>query len=282
MLPPLLKLRVDGGCRPCNAPTDAVLPTWGDREDVLTPEELARIPPSFTSSRAECAICYEQLSDPSPQDGESREVIVAVDMADSCGHAFHKKCLQHWFDEQVRNAGSLTCPFCQQPFLDKKIDALYQRVNGVRPLRPIPEVPGLLEDAENVVGPNQGRNRRLVLLEGTPQSTIIHIPNNRRFDWTVYAHEEFCRRWQIDPFRLTLNTFLRIIQLPDVREQNRWLSYHILVRNLAEIQRDNRSEVAAVYGIVAIARYVRGARAGGASWREVVMALAFGPPTMGW
>ena len=294
-LPSLSGLRVDGVCRPCNAPTDAVLPTWGDREDRLTPEELARIPASYNTARAECAICFGELREPSPEDDESREVIVAVDSVGSCGHAFHKKCLQRWFDGQVARAGTLGCPLCKQPFLDKKIDELYQRVNGARPPRParpvqhrrvyhlrhpVPGFPGLVEEAHLGAGPFQGRNWRLVLMERTPQATRIQIPDTRRHDWTVYTHQEFCHRWEIDPARLTLVMFLQIIALP-IPQQDRWLQYHMLVSNLRAIARDAPRAAAAVYGnardsVVAIARDVQDARAQGASWREVVMALALG------
>lgn len=279
MLPPLLKLPANGGCRPCNEPTGAVLSTWADREDVLTPEQYARIPPENRSSREECSICWQPLRGASLVDGESTEIIVAVDSAGpikSCGHAFHMKCLQRWFDEQVMNAGALTCPLCRAPFLDRKIDEMYRRVNGVRPINPIPEVPGLLEDEENVAEPNQDRNRRLVLLEGTPHYTVIHIPENRRLDWTLYAHEAFCERWQIDPFRLTPNTFLRIIQLPTARERNMWLSYHLLVREFRVIARETWTPLAPFYGAYQFARYARDARAQGASWSEVFMTVAFG------
>jgi hypothetical protein len=306
MLPSLSGLRVDGVCRPCNTPTNAVLPTWGDREDRLTPEELARIPASYNTARAECVICFGELREPSPEDDESREVIVAVDSVGSCGHAFHKKCLQRWFDGQVARAGTLSCPLCKQPFLDKKIDELYQRVNGARPRRarvapaarvrvrphdrphrrprvshprhPIPGFAGLVEDAYIGAGPLQGFNMRLVLLERTPLATRIQIPDNRRNDWTVYAHQEFCHRLEIDPDRLTLGMFLQIIALP-IPQQDRWLRYHILVSSLRAIARDAPRAAAVVYGnardsVVAIARDVQNARAQGASWREVVMALA--------
>ena len=276
MLPPLLKLPANGGCRPCNEPTGAVLSTWADREDVLTPEQYARIPRENRSSREECSICQQPLRGASPEVGESTEIIVAVDIAGACGHAFHTKCLQRWFDEQVRNAGALTCPLCRAPFLDRKIDEMYRRVNGVRPINPIPEVPGLLEDAENVAEPDQDRNRRLVLLEGTPHDTVIRIPENRRADWTVYAHDAFCRMWQIDPSRLTLNTFLRIIQLPTARERNTWLSYHLLVREFRVIAGQTWTPLAPFYGAYQFARYARNAIAQGASWSDVFMTVAFG------
>lgn len=276
MLPPLLKLPANGGCRPCNKPTGAVLSKWADREDVLTPEQYARIPPGNRNSREECSICQKLLRDAYPEDGGSTEIIVAVDIDGACGHAFHTKCIQGWFDEQVRNAGALTCPNCRAPFLDRKIDEMYRRVNGARPINPIPDVPGLLEDAENVTGPHQGRNRRLVLLEGTPHYTIIHIPDNRRLDWTLYAHEAFCERWQIDPFRLTPNIFLRIIQLPTARERNMWLSYHLLVREFRVIARETWTPLAPFYGAYQFTRYARDARAQGASWSEVFMTVFFG------
>lgn len=278
MLPPLLKLRVDGGCRPCNAPTGAVLSKWADREDKLTVDELARIPEFFKDSRADCAICYMPLREASPEDNKSEEVIVAVDTTESCGHAFHMKCLQRWFDEQVRNAGSLTCPLCVKPFLDRKIDELYQRVNGVRPILPIPDVPRLLEDNANAWRDlmHQGRNWRLVLLEGMPHHTVINIPDNRRLDWTVYAHEEFCRQWQIDPFRLTVETFERIIQRPNARERDMWLSYHILVREFRVIARETWSPLARFYGAFQFARYAQHALAQGASLSEMMMTIFFG------
>jgi hypothetical protein len=137
-----------------------------------------------------------------------------------------------------------------------------------------------VEDAYIGAGPFQGFNMRLVLMEVTPQATRIQIPDNRRNDWTVYTHQEFCHRLEIDPARLTLDMFLQIIALP-IPQQDRWLRYHILVSSLRAIARDAPRAAAVVYGnardsVVAIARDVQNARAQGASWREVVMALALG------
>ena len=132
MLPSLSKLSIGGVCPSCTAPTDAELLRWDMREE-LKADEFERIPMSYRSSRTECAICYNELQEPSPEDNKSMEVIVAVDSYGSCGHAFHQKCLQRWFDRQVSVEGTLTCPLCRQPFLDQKIDRLYDRIDGERP-----------------------------------------------------------------------------------------------------------------------------------------------------
>tara|TARA_Y100000389_G_scaffold188085_1_gene210235 strand:+ start:3777 stop:4688 length:912 start_codon:yes stop_codon:yes gene_type:complete len=301
MLPSLSGLRVSGVCQPCAPSTGAVLPKWSDRERQLSAEELARIPDSYNASRVECAICFEQLSDPSPQDGTSREVIVAVDSADSCGHGFHMKCLQRWFDDQVNRAGALACPLCKQPFLDKKIDELYQRVNGARPpaveagdrlqrnrqpqnlrrlglhrRREIPWYPTLFADARWNDGMGDGANWRLIFFDGTLEPVTIRIPDDQHDRWVEYTHEVFCRRFTVDPARLTRAIWSQILTQPENR-QAMWIGYHLLVSTLRAAPGAAAAAAAGVRdSVLALGRDVQEARAEGASWREVVLALALG------
>lgn len=297
-LPSLSALRVDGVCRPRNTPTNAVLPTWADRALQLSAEELARIPDSYNTSRTECAICFEELREPSPEDDTSREVVVAVDSADSCGHGFHMKCLQRWFDNQVNRAGTLACPLCKQPFLDKKIDELYQRVNGARPPavetgdRPqgfqqhrrlgrhrrqeIPWYPTLFADARWDDGMGDGINWRLIFGSSTSEPVTIRIPEDQQDRWVEYTHEIFCRRYQADPTRLTRAIWSEILRQSENR-QIMWISYHLLVSRLRAAGGAAAAAAAGVRdSVLAIGRDVQQARADGASWRQVVLALALG------
>lgn len=292
-LPPLSGLRVSGVCQPCAPPTGAVLPTWSDRGLQLSEEELARIPDSYNTSRAECAICFERLSDPSPEDDTSREVLVAVDSAGSCGHGFHLKCLQRWFDNQVNRAGTLACPLCKQPFLDKKIDELYQRVNGARPQsasgavrhlrlgryrrREIPGYPTLFADARTRDNMGEGINWRLRFFRTTSDPITIRIPDDQHDRWVEYTHEVFCRRYGLDPSRLTLAIWSQILTRSE-NMQVTWLSYHLLVSRLRAA---SGAAVAAAAGVrdsvLAFGRdVVQQARAEGHSWRQIVLALALG------
>lgn len=292
MLPSLSKLSLGDVCPPCTpTPTKAELDAWDEREEELTAEELARIPPNVNDSRAECSICFEQLSD--EVDGSSA-VIVAVDIDGACGHAFHKTCLTRWFDEQVRTAGDLTCPLCKQPFLDRKIDALYQRVNGRRPPpapRPpraqaprvprnaITGYPTLWEDAVPGAGMNAGTNWRLILT-AAPDRVEIRIPNQRRADWTEYTREVFCNRFGVDPQRLTQEVWTNILAQPSNR-QNWWLNYHRLVSDLRTIATDAPRAAVAGAKVVSesvrtLARDVNRARAEGASWSVIMRALLLG------
>lgn len=287
MLPSLSGLRVSGVCQPCARPTSAVLPTWSDRGLQLSAEELARIPDSYNTSRAECAICFERLNDPSPVDETSREVIVAVDSADSCGHGFHMKCLQRWFDNQVDRAGTLACPLCKQPFLDRKIDELYQRVDGARPpaveagdrrrgtvrnrqldwerRQEFPEYPTLFADARTGDDVGEGLNWRIIFFRTTSNPVTIRIPYDQHDRWEEYSHQAFCRRYGVDSARLTLPIWLRILSRSESM-QITWLSYHLVVSRLR----------AASGAAVAAAAGVRDSvfSFGRDVWREVVLDLA--------
>jgi len=298
MLPSLSGLRVSGVCRPCAPPTGAVLPTWSDRGLQLSTEELKRIPDSYNTSRAECAICFERLSDPSPEDNTSREVLVAVDSPDSCGHGFHMKCLQRWFDNQVNLAGALVCPLCKQPFLDKKIDELYQRVNGERPpaveaddrlrgiqrqrrigrhrRQEIPWYPTLFADARWNDGMGDGVNWRLVFFDSLPERITIRIPEDQHDRWVEYTHEVFCRRFEVDPARLTRAIWSQILTQSENR-QIMWISYHLLVSKLRAAPAAAAAAAAGVRdSVLALGRDVQQAHAEGASWREIILALALG------
>jgi hypothetical protein len=298
MLPSLSGLRVSGVCQPCAPPTGAVLPTWSDRGLQLSAEELARIPDSYNTSRAECAICFERLSDPSPEDDTSREVIVAVDSADSCGHGFHMKCLQRWFDNQVNRAGALVCPLCKQPFLDTKIDELYQRVNGERPpaveagdglrgavrhprigrhrRQEIPWYPTLFADARWNDAMGEGVNWRLIFFASTSEPVTIRIPDQLHDRWVEYTHEVFCRRFGVDPARLTRAIWSQLLTQSENR-QVMWISYHLVVSKLRAAPAAAAAAAAGVRdSVLALGRDVQQARAEGASWREVVLALALG------
>ena len=300
MLPSLSKLNPGDVCPPCTpAPTSAELDAWDERAEELTAEELARIPPTVNETRAECSICFEELRD---EVEGSAAVIVAVDIDGACGHAFHKTCLKRWFDQQVRWAGTLSCPLCKQPFLDRKIDALYQRVNGRRPPpqprppraqpRPpraqqpqrvprnaIARYPTLWEDALPDAGPNDGTNWRLIFT-AIPDRVEIRIPDRRRADWTEYTREVFCNRYEIDPARLTREVWTNILTQPSNR-QNWWLNYHQLVSNLRTIATDApRAAVAGANAVSesirSLARDVNQARAEGASWSEIMRAIVLG------
>jgi len=293
MLPSLSKLDLGDVCPPCTpTPTKAELDAWDEREEELTAEELARIPPNVNDSRAECSICFEQLRD---EVEGSTAVIVAVDIEGACGHAFHKVCIQRWFDAQVASAGTLTCPLCKQPFLDRKIDALYQRVNGRRPppqprpprarqpqrvpRNPIAGYPTLWEDALPNAGINGGTNWRMIW-PASPDYLVIRIPDERRPDWTTYTHQAFCNKFGINPERLTYDVWWKILSQPENR-QNWWLMYHRLVSDLRTIATDApRATVAgaqAVAGSVrALARDVNQARAEGANWSDIIRAIVLG------
>lgn len=299
MLPPLSGLRVGGVCQPCAPPTGALLPTWSDRGLQLSAEEQARIPDSYNTSRAECAICFERLSDPSPEDETSREVLVAVDSAGSCGHGFHMKCLQRWFDNQVNRAGTLACPLCKQPFLDRKIDELYQRVNGARPpaveaggrrqgtvrhlrlgryrRQEFPEYPTLFADARTRDNTGDGINWRLIFFRTTSDPVTIRIPDDQRDRWQEYTHGIFCRRYLVDPARLTLAIWSQILTRSE-NMQVTWLSYHLVV---SKLRAASGAAVAATAGVrdsvLAFGRdVVQEARAQGHSWRQIVLGLALG------
>ena len=294
MLPSLSKLNPDNVCQPCTpTPTDAELDAWDEREEKLTAEELARIPPDVNDSRAECSICQELLRD---EVEGSKEVIVAVDIDGACGHAFHKACIQHWFDAQVASAGDLTCPLCRKPFLDRKIDELYQRINGRRPRRPssrpprpppsqraprnpIPEYPTLWEDAVPNAGRNEGTNWRLIV--GPIQDrTVILIPRGRRADWTTFTHQAVCSLFGIDPERLTHDKWQQILKQSDSR-QTWWIMYYGLMTALrliaAAAPRAAAARAQAVAGTVrALARDVNRALAEGANWHTIMRSLLLG------
>lgn len=277
MLPSLSHLRYGDVCRPCTTPTDAELDSWDEREEKLTTEELARIPEGVNDSRAECAICSEELRD--EVDG-STAVIVAVDRSASCGHAFHKTCLNRWFDQQVRAAGTLTCPVCRQPFVDIKVDHLYRRVNGERPppepvragrasqfpRHPIEEYPTLWEEAYGWE----------LIWTAIPERVVIPIAAAQRADWIEVTHDAFCRKFGINPERLTLEVWTNILTQPANR-QNWWLSYHRLVADLRSLATDVPAIARGVTDSArALAQDVNQARAQGASWSEVVRALVIG------
>lgn len=228
-------------------PTDAELSHWNEREDKLNGDELKRIPVNLNESRAECAICLRELH--LPEDNESTKVIVAVDSVGSCGHAFHKKCLERWFDEQVRLAGALTCPSCRRPFLDQKIDMLYNRVDGQRlPAAPRPPWAAPLQDrnpiAEYVTlweapyGNDWWRlivpltvTLRSVQRLDTDYNYVLHIPNVHRIDWMHYAYHQFCVSFNLDRERFTFEVWANIMTKSQ-RKQTWWLSYHVLVSKL--------------------------------------------------
>ena len=298
MLPSLSGLRVGDVCQPCAPATGAVLPTWSDRGLQLSAEELARIPDSYNTSRAECAICFERLSDPSPEDDTSMQVIVAVDSADSCGHGFHMKCLQRWFDNQVNRAGALVCPLCKQPFLDKKIDELYQRVNGARPPAveagdrrqgtvqhrrlgrhrrwEIPWYTTLFADAYRYDDMGDGINWRLIFFRTTPEPITIRIPDDHHDRWVEYTHEVFCERFGVDPARLTRAIWSQIL-IQSENRQAMWISYHLFVSRLRAAPGAAVAAAAGVWdSVLALGRDVQEAHAEGASWREIVLALALG------
>jgi hypothetical protein len=254
MLPSLSKLSIGGVCPSCTAPTDAELSRWDLREE-LEADEFERIPMSYRSSRTECAICYNELREPSPEDNKSMEVIVAVDSYGSCGHAFHQKCLQRWFDRQVSVAGTLTCPLCRQPFLDQKIDRLYDRIDGERPppaprprgvapleaRNPIPEYVTLWEDAMPDADSNGRLRWRVILsLSVTLESVrrletgyhyVVHIPDGCRNDWMQYAYNQFRTHFTLDRARFTFEVWENIM-IKSQRMQTWWLSYHVLVSKL--------------------------------------------------
>lgn len=255
MLPSLSKLSIGGVCPSCTAPTDAELSRWDMREEELDGDEFERIPTSYRESRTECAICSQELREPSPEDNKSTKVIVAVDSVGSCGHAFHQKCLERWFDQQVSVAGTLTCPLCRQPFLDRKIDRLYDRVDGERPppaprprgdaplqaRNPIAEYVTLWEDAMPDADSNGGVDWRLMLpLRVTLDSVrrletdhyfVVHIPDGRRADWMQHAYNHFRAHFNLDPERFTFEVWANIMTKSQ-RMQTWWLSYHVLVSKL--------------------------------------------------
>jgi len=291
MLPPLSKLSLGDVCPPCTpAPTDAELDAWNKREEELTAEELNRIPPSFNDSRADCSICFEPLRN--KVEG-SKAVIVAVDIDGACGHAFHKTCLQRWFDQQVESVGDLTCPLCKQPFMDRRMDALYQRVNGRRPPPPPPPPPPaqrvtrnpirgyetLWEDALEDAGMDDGTNWRLILT-ATPDRVVIPIPNQRRPDWAWYTYQRFCNKFDIDTRRFTYDQWQQVLKQPE-RRQNWWLMYYRLMSDLRTVA--TQAPGAAVAGARAVAGSLRGlardvnqARAEGAQWPTIMRALLLG------
>ena len=277
MLPSLSHLRYGDVCPPCTTPTDAEITAWENREEELSRVELARIPEGVNDSRAECAICHEELR---KEVDDSTAVIVAVDRSASCGHAFHKTCLHRWFDEQVRTAGTLTCPVCRQPFVDIRVDYLYRRVNGARPppepvwrgpasqfpRHPIEEYPTLWEDAYGWK----------LIWTAIPDRVMIPISVAQRADWIEVTRGVFCRKFGIDPERLTLEVWTNILTQP-ARRQNWWLSYHRLVADLRSIATDVPAIARGVTNSArALAQDVNQARAEGASWSEVVRALVVG------
>lgn len=145
-------LTAAGGDAP---PIGVLLPQWElrDRQESFTDCQVARMKKNLRDeeddgSRAECGICYGLLQDPPNGEAEKRAVVLAVDLPDSCGHAFHAQCLFDWFDHQ-RSANALEppytlkCPLCQQPWKEAATDTRYNAVGGVvqRPPPPPPNVP---------------------------------------------------------------------------------------------------------------------------------------------
>ena len=178
-------------------------------------------------------------------------------------------------------AGALTCPLCKQPFLDKKIDELYQRVNGERPA-PAPRPPRAPErrPPHNPIAEYptlwEGPYGWVLLLSRVPDEVRIPIPNERRADWTEYTRGVFCRKFGVDPERLTLEVWTNILVQSESR-QNWWLSYHRLVAELRSIATDApRAAVAVANSARTLVRDVKEARAEGATWSEVVLALVVG------
>lgn len=120
------------------APVGVVLGEWGDLEERLGPEQLARLPESLKDRDAECAICQDRLSESVSEGPDGTKVVVAVDNPElSCGHAFHLECALAWFDrERDMGARVLRCPVCREPFVDSFTDARYELVDGQRQPQP--------------------------------------------------------------------------------------------------------------------------------------------------
>ena len=114
-----------------------ILDAWSEREELLTSEQLRKLPMSYQERDAECAICFERLRDPSPL-MQQYKILLAIDNPLlSCGHAFHLDCAISYFDKQRdEHADTLKCPVCRQPFVDAFIDKTYNRVNGRRKAAP--------------------------------------------------------------------------------------------------------------------------------------------------
>ena len=284
MLPPLSNLDINAKCRPC-APVGAEMgiEDWKERDELLTREEMSRIPSSYDDDRAECAICWNDLSKPAPRGGKS--IIVAVDKDISCGHAFHEECLNKWFDQQEKGFGALKCPACQSPFVDAKIDMLYNRVDGLRrrnpagyivrdtagrgdnavrePLRPHPEHGAL----------KLGRDDAWILVL-IPEKLWFVIPVARRRDWKEYTYERFKAKLKVDT--LTFDRW-EILLEKDAETFAMWSRYYLLLYSLKTV----KEEVLDAYdttkqSAVALLKDVRERREQGSTWKEIMSALVLG------
>jgi hypothetical protein len=278
MLPPLSNLDINATCRPC-VPVGAEMgiEKWKKRGEILTREEMSRIPSNHDHNRAECSICWNDLSNQAPNGG--KRIIVAVDKDISCGHAFHEECLRKWFDQQEKGFGVLKCPTCQKPFVDAKIDRLYNRVDGMRPrnsagrtVRDNAGLEALLPHPEHGAL-KLGRDDAWILVL-IPEKLWFEIPVARRRDWKVYTYERFKAKLKVDT--LTFDQWELLLE-KDAETRTTWVRYYLLLYSLKTV----KEEVLDAYDMtkqsaVALLKDVREAREQGRTWKEIMSALLLG------
>jgi hypothetical protein len=282
MLPSLSNLNTKALCQPCT-PVDALLEKWSDRDEELTNEQLERLWEDYNDARTECAICFNQLSEPAPRGGI--QVIAAVDKDISCGHAFHKECLMNWFRQQEKSLGPLKCPLCSQKFVDAKIDALFNRIDGVRKRDP-------QEEANRI---NRVRNREFrpqvrealewpltydqdplgwAVVQLYPGRVRIKVPQEHVLDWKRYSYERFIQKYNVDT--LTFDQYVELLAKSDKR-RSLWVGYYVIVWELQMLKEGVVDEYDVTKAQTRqLLKDVKDSREQGNSWKEIFLALTLG------
>lgn len=271
MLPSLSRLAVNNQCHPC-APVDALLAKWSDRSKVLSNEQLEQIPEDFRGSRTECGICWRNLAEQAP--GGGKAVIVAVDKSISCGHPFHEECLVSWFDVKVRDFGALTCPICTQPFVDAKIDMLYNRIDGSRPRLDPPMTTAGGHVWRPLPWPLRYGHDGNAVLELIPGELRLQVPKEELDSWQEYTYEIFKERYHVDD--LDYGKWLELLVKTDTR-RSLWVKYYVLRWELWELK-EGMLDVydASKRNATELLKDVRDAREEGNTWNQILLALTLG------